>query len=398
MTGSITLGRVFGIQISIHPSWFLILALITASLATGFLPAAFEGTPALYWAVAGAASLLLFGSVLLHELAHSLVARAQGIRVRGITLFLLGGVSSVEDEPATPGREVMVAGVGPLTSLVLGGALIVIASAVQTSSVLNVILVYLGSVNLVLGVFNLLPGLPLDGGRVLRALLWARWRDRERATAGAAEVGRWLGYALIAWGVLLALGGGLVGGLWIGFVGWTLVQSSRAAGLLAASESRLRGVPVVRLMSRPKAWVPPFVTLAAAAHDYLQANRARCLPVTGAHEGEFEGAVCLADMQKVPPQQWESARVAGIMRRRGDAVEMEPGRPAVEALRLVAAREGALVAVVKDGRLLGLVDRQSVSDYLMRAELSQRPHRGPAPPAAGGREDAGGEEPTRLAA
>lgn len=397
MNGSITLGRVFGIQISVHPSWFLILALITASLATGFLPAAFEGTPALYWAVAGAASLLLFGSVLLHELAHSLVARAQGIRVRGITLFLLGGVSSVEDEPATPGREVMVAGVGPLTSLVLGGALLATASAVQTSSVLDVILVYLGSVNLVLGVFNLLPGLPLDGGRVLRALLWARWRDRERATAGAAEVGRWLGYAVIAWGVLLALGGGLVGGLWIGFVGWTLVQSSRAAGLMAGHETRLRGVPVTRLMSRTTAWVPPRVTLAAAAHDYLDANHVRCLPVGGADD-DFEGTVCIADMQKVPPQRWDHDRVADVMRLRDDAVVMEPGRPALDALRLVATRESALVAVVDRGRLVGLVDRQSVSDYLARVELSERLGRTRTPPAAGNGGTTDGEEQTRLAA
>ena len=384
MTGGIRLGRLFGIQILIQPSWFLILGLLTLSLATGVFPALIAASPVVYWSLALVAALLLFGSVLVHELAHSLVARAQGIPVRSITLFLLGGVSSIEAEPAGPGREVLVAGVGPLASLLIGGVLIAVGSLVQAPPALRALALYLGYLNVVLAAFNMLPAFPLDGGRVLRAVLWARWHDRARATAGAAEVGRMSGYALLAVGVLLVLAGDLIGGLWTCFVGWMLLQSSRAACRLSVAESRLEGVTVARLMDRPAAWVPPLVTLDAAAHDYLQARHARCLPVAGASDGEFTGAVCLADLQKVPPNQWDHDRVADVMSRRGDAVEMEPGRPATEALRALVSSRAHLVAVVHDGRLLGLVDEAALTGFVARAELAARLGHGRAPSAGHG--------------
>jgi Zn-dependent protease len=399
MSGGIRLVRLFGIQILIQPSWFFILGLLTLSLATGVLPAFLAASQVVYWSLALVAALLLFASVLVHELAHSLVARAQGIPVRSITLFLLGGVSSIEREPAGPGREVLVAGVGPLASLAVGGALIALGWVVQTPLALHAMAVYLGYLNIALAVFNMLPAFPLDGGRVLRAVLWALWHDRGRATAGAAEVGRMFGYALLAVGALMVPAGDLIGGLWTCLVGWMLLQSSRAAGRLSVAESRLEGVPVARLMSRPLTWVPPLVTLDSAAHDYLQARHARCLAVAGARDGEFDGTICLADLHKVPPGEWDHDRVADVMSKRAEAMEMEPGRPAAEALRAMASGRAHLVAVVHDGRLLGLVDEVALSEYVARAELAAHlGHRRGAAAARDGRGEADGETPTGLAA
>ena len=370
MGDGIKLGRPFGIQITIQPSWFIIMVVLTWSLATVVFPSTFMGSQATYWVVGGLASLLLFASVLVHELAHSLVARAQGIRVKGITLFLLGGVSSIEDDPSSPGREALLAGVGPLTSLLLGGVLIVAGFALRAPASVHVLLIYLGSMNAILAAFNMLPGFPLDGGRVLRAILWARWNDPERATRGSAQVGRALGYVMMAGGaVLLVAMGNLFGGLWIGFIGWMLIRASQAAIQAAVVERRLSGVRVTRLMTKPVAWVPPYVTLESAAHDYLLANDAQCLPVQGGEQGEFDGVICLSDMQRTASAAWGRDRVLDVMTRREDTPVIAPDRPAMEAFKLLATTHVDRIAVLAHGHLLGLVDRAAAFEYLQRRDL-----------------------------
>lgn len=374
MNAGFKIGRLFGIEVRVRAGWFVIVGLLTLSLATAVLPTMFEAGQAVYWGLALAASLLLFASVLVHELAHSLVARAQGIEVRGITLFLLGGVSTIEEEPRSPWREALMAGIGPVTSLVLGGALLGVAALFPTPPELHALALYLGTLNLILAVFNMLPGFPLDGGRVLRAALWALWRDRARATSGAAATGRVLGFALIAGGGLFVLQGALLAALWTAFVGWLLVQSAGSAARLGAAEKRLQDVPAGRLATAPAAWVPPRITLHAAVRDYLTPSQAPCLPVAGAAEGEYEGAFCAADVREVDPQRWDDVRVAEVMRGRERVVEIDPARPAVDVLHVLAAGRAEVVAIVRDGRLLGLVDDQALARYLARAELAQELH------------------------
>jgi Zn-dependent protease len=372
MSEGLRIGRVFGVPISIHPSWFIVLAFMTVSLAGGVLPGLFPASAATYWVVAVVASLLLFASVLVHELAHSLVARAQGIPVRGVTLFLLGGVSAIEDEPRSPGREALLAAVGPLASLAIGAAFLVLAAVVQGPPVAHMLAEYLGSVNVVLALFNMLPGFPLDGGRVLHAVLWAFSHDRARATRSAAGAGRMVGITLVAAAAFLVVSGGFIGGLWTALVGWMLVRWAGAARRQSLVEEGLAGVPVSRVMSRPVAWVPPQVTLDAAARDYLAPAHARCLPVAGAGEGEFDGAICVSDLRKVAPQEWSHDRVAAVMHSRDDAVVVDPRRPAADALRLMTAQGKELVAVVDEGRLVGLVDAGDVSTFIARRELSRK--------------------------
>lgn len=398
MTQGFKVGRVFGVPISIHPSWFVVLAFMTVSLAAGVLPSLFAASAVTYWAVAVLASLLLFASVLVHELAHSLVARAQGIPVRGITLFLLGGVSTIEDEPRSPGREALLAAVGPLASLAIGAGLLGLAAVVQTPTAAHMLAAYLGSVNVVLALFNMLPGLPLDGGRVLHAIIWAVSRDRARATRVSVGAGRTVGLALLISAAVLVVSGNLFGGLWMALVGWMLVRSAAAARQQNLIEEQLGGVPVSRVMTRPAGWVPPLVTLDAAAHDYLGPAHARCLPVSGAGEGEFDGAICVTDLRKVAPQEWGHDRVAGVMHTRDDAVVVDPGRPAAEAWRLMTAQDKELIAVVDEGRLVGLVDAGDVTAFVARQDLARRLRDGHAGAGPLGRHSGSGGDGTDLAA
>jgi Zn-dependent protease len=366
MSGGIKLGRIFGIEITIHPTWFIIMVVLTWSLATSVFPAAFAAGKVTYWLTGAIASLLLFASVLVHELAHSLIARHQGIPVKSITLFLLGGVSSIEKEASSPGREAVMAGAGPLTSLLLGGVFLVAGVLLKTPAAVHATLTYLGVVNIALAIFNILPGFPLDGGRVLRAALWARSHDFVRATRGAARTGHVFGYVMILGGVLLAVSGNLFAGVWIGFVGWVLLQASQAAYQQVVAERSLRGVSAARLMRKASTWIPPFVTLESAAHDYFLSNNTRCLPVEGASDGTFDGIVCLSDLQRRPHSEWGHDRVHDIMIDRADVVTVGPHQPASEVLKLMTERNVNQVAVVDNGDLLGFIDRTSALDFLHR--------------------------------
>lgn len=395
MGGGIKIGRLFGIEIAIHPTWFIILAVITWSLATGVFRTAFAASEATYWIVAAIAALLLFASVLVHELAHSLVARAQGIPVKGITLFLLGGVSAIEKDASSPGREALMAGVGPLTSLVLGGLFVLGGFAIGSPATVHATFVYLGLVNIALAVFNILPGFPLDGGRVLRAVLWARSHDFERATRGASRAGHAFGYLMIAGGVVLAITGHLVEGIWTGFIGWVLVQASQAAYQQVVTTRRLSGITVRRMMTEPRGWVPPFVTLDAAAHDYFLAQNARCLPVEGGLD-EFDGVICLSDLQRRPRSEWNHDRVHDVMTPRDKVATVGPDEPAAQALQLMAERNINQVAVVAGEKLLGFVDRAAAIEYMRLHETVGGDNSGDDAGDTGGQaDDATGDDPRR---
>ena len=276
----IRLGRLFGIEVDIHPSWFLVLAFFAFTLARGFFPTAYPGwSPALTWATAIVATLLLFASVVAHEFGHSLVARSQGIPVRNITLFALGGVSQLEREPDTPGREAWMAIAGPLVSVVIGAVSLGAAYVLPGPQPVVAVLAYLGVANLALVAFNLLPGFPLDGGRVLRALLWRISHDVVRATRRAAVIGQVFAWGFIALGAAqLVLARGL-GGIFLIFVGWLLIQAARATSRQTEMDHLLTGVTAARLMTTAESWLSPYTTLDWAAKDRLLDWETRCLPV-----------------------------------------------------------------------------------------------------------------------
>ena len=373
MTGGFKIGRLFGIEVRVNPTWFLILVFLTAGLATGYFPASFPGwSPDTYWGVALVASVLLFVSVLVHEFAHALVAQRQGIEVKGVTLFLLGGVASIARDPSSPGREAVMAGVGPLTSFALGGASLALFVYAPLPQVAAAVFLYLAIANIVLALFNLLPGYPLDGGRVLRALLWRLSGDQRRATRGAAWTGVVFGYGFIALGVLLFFGPSGFSGLWLAFVGWFLTQASRQTLHNAELEARLDGVTAGALAAEPGRWVPPYVTVDHAADAYFAAGEERCLPVRPQDDDRlYEGVVCVDQLDRRPPQAKDlwAVRVRDVMTAAQGIVEVTPETPAAEAARLMGAEGAPAVAVVEDGRLVGLVDRATI---LRRVHLGQR--------------------------
>ncbi len=371
MSGGIRIGRLFGIEIAIHPSWFIILALFAFTLATNFFPGSYENWgPLTTWAVAITATLLLFVSVLAHELGHSLVAKSQGIPVTNITLFLLGGVATIEKEASTPGREAVMAGVGPLVSLAIGAVSWGLAVVLPGPEQLTAILYYLGIANVMLAVFNLLPGFPLDGGRVLRALLWWGNHDFAKATRQATVVGQGFGLAFIGLGALQILSGGGLGGIWLAFVGWILIQAARASASQTALEHSLAGVPTARIMTRPVEWLSPYVTLEHAAEGHFGEYATRCLPVSPERADQtYDGLVCGADLEKMPHREWDSDRVREVMVPAEQLQTVAPDTPAAEALRLLRKDKVDRLAVVDaEGRLVGFVDEASIARYALARE------------------------------
>jgi Zn-dependent protease/CBS domain-containing protein len=374
----IRIGRLFGIDVAINPSWFLVLAFFAFTLATGLFPRAYPNwsTSAL-WITAVIATLLLFVSVLAHEFGHSLVARSQGIPVRSITLFLLGGVSQLGREPDAPGREAWMAVAGPLVSVAIGGASILGARVLHGPQQVVAVLAYLGVTNLLLAVFNLLPGFPLDGGRVLRAILWRFEHDLVRATRQAAIVGQIFGWGFIALAAAELLLAGSLGGIWLALVGWLLIQAARATARQAEMDHLLAGVPAERLMTRPESWLSPYTTLDWAAKDRLRDWDTRCLPVSAEDpEADYGGLLCTRDLLSAPRQRFDRDRVRDVMAPAPKVPQVTPDTQAVEVLRLLREREVDR-AVVMDaaGRLLGFID----ADAFMRFFNAARPGRGQAP-------------------
>jgi Zn-dependent protease/CBS domain-containing protein len=383
------LGRLFGIEVAIHPSWFLVLAFFAFTLANGFFPRAYPGwSPAATWATAIGATLLLFVSVVAHEFGHSLVARSQGIPVRNITLFALGGVSQLEREPDSPGREAWMAIAGPLVSVVIGGAALAAASALHGPQQVVAALAYLGIANLALVVFNLLPGFPLDGGRVLRALLWRLSHDVVRATQRAAVVGQVFAWGFIALGAAeLVLAGGL-GGIWLVLVGWLLIQAARATARQTEMDHLLTGVTASRLMTRPESWLSPYMTLDWAAKERLHDWESRCLPVASEDPAsEYGGLMCARDLQRTARERYDRDRVRDVMTPALKLPSVTPDTEAAEVLRLLRERETDRAVVVDaGGRLLGFVDADAFVRFFNvahgRRDVTPPAHGGLTPPTA----------------
>lgn len=359
MAGGFRVGRVAGIEIMVHASWLVIFFLVTYSLAVSQFPVQFPGwARPLYWVIAGATSILFFASVLAHELSHALVARRFGLRVTGITLFIFGGAASLTDEPRRARDEALIAGAGPLTSLAIGLAMLALDALIAQPQV-RALVGWLGFINVTLAIFNLLPGFPMDGGRILRAVLWRMRGERAAATRSAAGVGRFFGYGLMALGVYLALQrGGLLPGIWVALIGWFISTAADATVRQLSLERRLDGVRVRDVMETEPPDVGPNESVADLVNKRMLRGEDRSFLVRHA-DGGLAGIVTLADVRRLPREQWEAARVTDIMTRHADLATISPDGTAEEALRLLQAREvGQLPVVDTDGRtIVGLVTR-----------------------------------------
>ena len=360
-SSSFSIGRIFGIRIALHPSWLVIAFLVTYSLAAFALPQNFAGwPPAAYWFVAALVALLFFGSVLAHELSHALVARRYGITVRDITLFVFGGAATLEGDAKTPRQEALIAFAGPLTSLLLGGAFLLIGLLVTQQQVVAVI-GWLAFINLVLGVFNLIPGFPMDGGRILRALLWKVRGDQLAATRSAAMVGRIFGYLMIAGGAFWAFQGRVFDGIWIALIGWFISTAAESSVAQASLQRMLRGVKVRDVMEPEPASVAPNETVAELVNERLMRGEDRSFLVRH-DDGGLAGIVTLSDIRRVPRDDWPNRRVTDIMTRHADLVRVGPDDEVESALDLLQQREvNQLPVVDEDGRTVrGLLTRAGI--------------------------------------
>ena len=360
--GAFSIGSIAGIRIALHPSWLVIAFLVTYSLAVGELPGSFPGWDRpLYWIVGGAVAALFFASVLAHELSHALVARRFGVKVRDITLFIFGGAASLEGDTRRPRDEALIAAAGPLTSLAIGAGLWGIGVFMGQPQVAALV-GWLAFINISLGVFNLIPGFPMDGGRILRALLWRIRGDEFAATRIAAAVGRGFGYLLVAIGVLVAFqGGALFSGIWLALIGWFLSSAAESAVVQMSVQRSLRGVKVRDVMEEEPPSVSPNETIAELVNERLMRGEHRSFLVRH-DDGGLAGIVTLSDVRRVPREDWPTARVTDIMTRFADVATVGPEDPVEGALELLQQREVNQLPVVTDqGRtVVGLLTRAGI--------------------------------------
>jgi Zn-dependent protease len=314
-----------------------------------------------YWILGAVISVLFFASVLAHELSHAIVARRFGLKVRDITLFIFGGAASLEGEAQRPRDEALIAAAGPVMSLVIGAVLIAIDLAIGQQEV-EAIVGWLGFINLTLGLFNLIPGFPMDGGRILHALLWKLRGDRSAATRNAAIVGRLFGYLLIAAGVFLIFqGSSPFNGVWLALIGWFLSNAAESAVAQLSVEHALHGIKVRDVMESNPPSVSPNESVSDLVNERLIRGGHRSFVVSHG-DGGLAGIVTLSDVRRMPRENWEAARVTDVMTRYADLATIGPDAPLEEGLKLLQGREVNQLPVVTDeGRtVVGLLTRAGI--------------------------------------
>jgi len=361
----VTIGQIRGISIVIDPSWFVILIILSWALATSYFPLQVPDLPSLnYWAAGVLASLGLFFSVTLHELGHSLVAIGRGLPVKRIILFVFGGISQLEKEPEDPRTEFFMAIVGPMVSAALAGVFFVaerVAVAAEAGPLLVAFLGYLAFVNLFLFLFNLLPGLPLDGGRVLRAFLWKRSGDIMRATWLASEVGAGFGTALFILGALLVLVGNLAG-LWYILIGFFLRNAALGSYQQTSYRNFLAEVKVEHIMTQNPITVSQDTILEEFVDEFLLAYHHPVFPVM---VGDRVIGIAEAEtVRKIPRELWKVKTVQENYRPLAEVLVVSPSDYAWNVLKMMLEKTTGRVLVMEGGRLVGILSRRDIMDYL----------------------------------
>ena len=371
---SLSLGRIAGIPIGLHYSWFLIALLIAFSLAAQFQTVRPEWTSGQVWIVALITAVLFFVTLLAHELSHALVARSAGIPVRSITLFALGGVASIEKEGNNAKTEFFIAVVGPIVSAVIGFGAMGIARGMGwsptegTGSATANVLGWLGSINLVLALFNLIPGYPLDGGRILRAILWGIYKDGQKAMRHAARVGEIVAVMFIAIGVFRFFAGAGLGGLWIAFIGWFLLMAAQASYAQATIGQALRGLKVADIMASDCVTVDAVTPLKQLVEDVMLRTGRRCVIVQRDHQ--VAGLVTPNEIRHVERDRWVDVTAGEVMRPLEGLRAVTPGTTVDDAFNTMAQEDINQLPVVDHGRLEGMVSRGQILQLLRsRAEL-----------------------------
>ncbi|HKW06234.1 MAG TPA: site-2 protease family protein [Candidatus Dormibacteraeota bacterium] len=362
MNPSIRLGRLFGIEIGFNWSLVFIFALVTWTLATNVLPVDAPGyAPLLYWLTAAAGALLFYVCLLAHELSHSLVARSHGVKVSGITLWLFGGVSQLEGEPATARSEALIAGVGPLTSFGVAAIAFGIGSVTQhVNALVSDLFAYLTFANLALGLFNLVPAFPLDGGRLLSSFLWWRSGSRRQGVHNAVRIGRVFAFLMIGAGVLELFFGAVINGIWIVFLGWFLLSAASAEEAGSNVRTLLRSVPVSAAMTSPVVTLPDWVTVEQFMESIAPNHSFTTYPI---HEqsGRLTGVVRLSDLVRLPPPERAAKHLIDVARPIDDVPVTTPREDLSALIQRIGAGINQRVLVFDNGSLVGILSPADVA-------------------------------------
>lgn len=374
MRSNIKLGKISGIDIGLHYSWFIIAALIVFSLGDRFHQMNPSWSSRQNWIAALITAVLFFVSLLVHELAHSLVAQARGLKVKAITLFALGGVSQIQDDASDAKTEFWVAIAGPIASLIIGFGCLAIAPGLGwrrspgPPTAVGAVLFWLGYINVSLAVFNLIPGFPLDGGRVLRAIVWAITKNADRSTRIAARVGQVVAFLFILDGIWRYFSGAGFGGLWIAFIGWFLMDAAKSSYAEVETTAALRGMRVSEVMSHDCVTVDRGMSLHDFVDIYLLKTGQRCFAV--ADQGRLVGIITPREVGAVPRDRWGNTTVREAMRPLQELHVIAPDTPVLDALKLLVSNDVNQLPVVANGTLQGMVSRSQLVQLLqVRSQL-----------------------------
>ncbi|MFP3952239.1 MAG: site-2 protease family protein [Candidatus Bathyarchaeia archaeon] len=369
---SLNVGKISGIDIRLNFSWFLIFGLLTWSLAANYLPSQYpEQSVTFYWIVGAMAAVTLFISLLAHELAHSLVAQGEGMSIRSITLHFFGGVSELGEESRTPDTELKMASVGPISSLLIGLFFLVLWRTLTFSPLgLRAIFQYASYANLGLALFNSIPAFPMDGGRVLRALLWRRRDNILEATRTATTISKVISYLFMGLGVFSFFAMNGIDGLWLMVIGF-IINGNATASLSQTMISRaLSDVSVEKIMTRDVKSVEPDLTIQQVVDRYFQRYAHNGFPVM--QDGDLVGMICSHDIQQIPEEQWDMVKVEDVMKPGEELYTVSPESNSADALMEMAKRDIGRLPVLRNGEMVGLITRSDIT----RAIRLRTPERG----------------------
>lgn len=362
----VTLFKLFGFEIRIDFSWLIIALLISWTLARNLFPQFYENFAAsTYWIMGISGALGLFASVIFHELSHSLVARKFGIPMKGITLFIFGGVAEMSEEPPSPKAEFFMAVAGPLSSIALGFGLLLIwflGGSIGLSRPLLGVLVYLGMINLILAGFNLLPAFPLDGGRVLRSVLWGMKDNIRWATRIASSIGSAFGIALIMWGALSILMGNFIGGIWWVFIGIFMRSASQMSYQQLVTRRSLEGEKVRRFMVPDPVSVSPTLSVKDLVEDYFYQYHFKMFPVV--EDDSLIGCVNVNQVKEIPKEEWQRRRVRDLAKSCTQENTIGPDEDAMKALSIMNSTKASRLMVVEGDKLLGVISLKDMLEFL----------------------------------
>ena len=373
MGNAFNLGKLFGIQFRLHYTWFIIFILIVVSLATQYFPAIYPGWSYLiYWIISIIASLLFFASLVAHELAHSFVAKANGIPVKSITLFIFGGVAQIAREATKASTEFRMAAAGPACSLAIGGLFALLWLLTQNIiEPVAAMALWLAYINGLLAVFNLIPGFPLDGGRVFRSILWRFTGNYRRSTLIATQVGRSVGYLFILGGItIMFVLHDWLGGLWLAFIGWFLENAASTSYRQTQWREGLLGITATQVMTSDFPVVPPDVTVNHLVQGYIFTSGRHFFLVVD--EGELKGILTLRNIKSISQQNWHTTRVKEIMTPVDKLKVARPDQEALSIMEQMAENDIDQMPVVSEGRVIGLITRDNLIRFLhVRSELGR---------------------------